>query len=232
MRFACIAALAVALYGLCTGSAKAGTVFQETFDTGSAANSPLNPYWLDPSQTNNFIFRNSGSMPPGNWSDAIPADVSGTGYFLFEGTSGDNPDSSGSYADEFYVSSVFAVVPNSLYTVSFYLANEDDIHVASVQREINGSLLGAPVSAQGNSWPEEWQQFSFTWNSGSNTSASLVLNDFTTAGSGNDFGIDNISVSGAAPQFGDPTPEPGTLALVAVPGILLALLRRKRATQV
>jgi hypothetical protein len=124
------------------------------------------------------------------------------------------------------------VVPNSLYTVSFYLANEDDIHVAGVQPEINGTLLGAPVSAQGNPWPEEWQQFSFTWNSGSNTSASLVLNDFTTAGSGNDFGIDNISVSDQAPPFGDPTPEPGTLTLVAVLGILLALLRRKRATQV
>ncbi len=96
-----------------------------------------------------------------------------------------------------------------------------------MQPEIGGSLLGSPVTP-GTFWsdfespglPSGWQQFTFSWNSGSNTSASLILHDHTDQGSGNDFGIDDISVATA-------TPEPGTLALAGL-AFAAALLRRKR----
>jgi hypothetical protein len=51
-----------------------------------------------------------------------------------------------------------------------------------------------------------WQTFNFTWNSGANTTASLILHDFTQTPIGNDFGLDNIIVNA-------PTPEPSTLIL-------------------
>jgi len=222
-----VAALGVALYVLAAGSAKAGSAFLETFDSGSAIFTTDDPYWLDgPGESNAFIVPNTNSMPgwPSWISDPadIPNDVSGTGYFLMEGTQ--NSPLPGE--TEFYIGPTFAVAPNTLYTVSFYATSADRIYEASLQPEIDGSLLGSPVTP-GTFWPyfessglpSGWQQFSFGWYSGSNTSASVILNDFTDQGIGNDFGIDDISVATA-------TPEPGTLALAGL-AFAAALLRRK-----
>jgi hypothetical protein len=90
-----------------------------------------------------------------------------------------------------------------------------------VQPEIDGSLLGSPVSPVGTFGSNGWQQFSFSWNSGANTSASLILHDFTTTTAGNDFGLDNIDVSSSS------VPEPSSLAFLGV-GSLAALSRRRR----
>jgi hypothetical protein len=116
------------------------------------------------------------------------------------------------------------VVPDTLYAISFFLTTGVNWGLPSVQPEIDGSLLGTPVSPQGWFGSNGWQQFTFYWNSGSNSTASLILHNYTTVGQGNDLGIDDISVA-------DPTPEPGTLALLAFLVIPVALLRRKRAFQ-
>lgn len=214
MRFARVTGLAVALYVSATGLAKAG--FLETFDSGSASFTANEPFWLDQTLTNGWIVQSTGIVP--GWGNNIWQDVGGTGYFLFDGTGGDNPDPT---LNEFYIGPVFSVVPDTFYTVSFYLTNGVTWNAASVQPEIDGSLLGAAVSATGWAGSDGWQQFSFSWNSGSNTSASLILHNYTTMGAGNDLGVDDISVEAAAP-------EPGTLSLMAGVGLAVAVLRRKR----
>jgi hypothetical protein len=223
MQLTRIATLGFALCVLGAGSANAGSVFLETFDSGSPSfTTDEDIYWLPGTlpdgnnTTNGYVVKTSSQLWP-FWGNNIPSDVSGTGYFLFEGTGDDNPNPA---LGEFYISPSFPVAPNTEYTVSFYLAAGSFWDFASVQPEIDGSLLGSPVSPAADSWAQcgIWQPFSFSWNSGSNISASLILHNYTPYGYGNDVGIDDISVA---------TPEPGTLALAGL-GFAAALLWRKR----
>ena len=233
MRFSKATGLAFVLCVLVAGSAKAGSAFLETFDTGSANfGTGDDSYWLnyaaaaDGGESNGAIitdtnhFTNWPSWSNAPWPATIPYDVSGSGYFLMEGTQNYNWNEN----TEFYIGPTLAVASNTLYTVSFYATSADRIYEASLQPEIDGSLLGSPVTPATFMSDEGelvgWQLFSFSWNSGSNTRASVILNDFNLNGSGNDFAIDDISVATA-------TPEPGTLALAGL-AFAAALLLRKR----
>jgi hypothetical protein len=70
--------------------------------------------------------------------------------------------------------------------------------------KINGSVIGS------NTFPEyppdnggQWQNYQFTWNSGSSKTADLVLLDLNTDVSWNDFALDDISFStGPSPAAG------------------------------
>ena len=60
-----------------------------------------------------------------------------------------------------------------------------------IQFQINGTLIGpvynlSPVTAT-------WEQFNAVWNSGSNTTATICINDQQTGAIGNDFALDDIS---------------------------------------
>jgi hypothetical protein len=231
MQFSRAAGLAFVLSVLVAGSANAGSVFLETFDSGSANFATGDDsYWLnyasmfDGGESNGAIitdtnhFTNWPSWSNAPWTASIPNDVSGSGYFLMEGTQNYNWNEN----TEFYIGPSFSVTPSTMYTVSFYATSADTVYLADLQPEIDSNLLGSPVSP-GLFYYDGWQQFSFSWNSGSNTSASVVLNDFNLNGSGNDFAVDDISVTSA----GAATPEPGTLALAGL-GFAAALLLRKR----
>jgi PEP-CTERM motif len=191
--------------------AKATTVFSENFDTGSATYTTNDPYWLSNPDKNGFIVKTSAAV--GGFG-AILTDVSGAGYFLFNGTAS-YPSSTPNVIpnNEFYISPTFTVAKNTNYTVSFWLTNENAINNAAVAPELGGTVLGAPVSAVGTYPNNGWQQFTYTWNSGNNTTASLILHDLQTSPSGNDFGLDEISIATVA---GVTTPEPATLTLLAV----------------
>ncbi|MGA2443502.1 MAG: PEP-CTERM sorting domain-containing protein [Tepidisphaeraceae bacterium] len=218
-----------ALCLICTAKT-ARADYSQDFNTGSATYTVNDPYWLDPNSANGFITQTTynPAIWPGNpsaFSTDINQDVSGNGYFLFEGTylyNGGTVIPTGN--DEFFISPTFSVSPNTNYSVSFYLTNADTngIAVASVQPQIDGTLLGSPVSAVGTWGSNGWQQFTFSWNSASNASASLILHDFTTTASGNDFGIDNISVSAV------PEPASASLFLLGATGFLT---RRHRAAR-
>jgi hypothetical protein len=198
--------------------AHAAIAYSQNFNTGTASFTVDNPYWLDQGgETNDYIVQNSSAVP--GFSDTITNDASGSGFFLFEGTTHDPPTG----ATEFFISPSFSVTPNAAYTVSFELANQNNSNIAQIQPAIGGTLLGSPVSAAGPPPDTDWQTLSFTWNSGASTTASLILNDFQTQGFGNDFGIDNILVATAA------IPEPATLLVLTAGVAGLLGSRRRRA---
>jgi len=207
-----------------------GVVYSDNFTSGIDF-TVNDPFWLDNNRANGFITTTTNTTAifpgfPGEFGTAINSGVGGSGNFLFDGTyfyngSGDPLIPAGH--DEFYISSSFAVNPNTNYAVSFYVTSANGINNASIQPEIDGSLLGSPVSPVGDWAGNGWQQFTFNWFSGSNTTATLILHDFQQNTTGNDFGIGNITVSSV--------PEPSALmmALVGAAGILLYGRMRRTA---
>ena len=81
------------------------------------------------------------------------------------------------------------VTPHTDYVFSFYAVdvNVDRSSLAVIQASING-VSGATLQTT-----DDWQQASFVWNSGDNTSASISLTDLNTSGGANDFAMDKIS---------------------------------------
>ena len=223
MRTLRIGALVLTLMGM--GTVQARAQFSENFDSGSATYTTNDPYWLDHSLANGFIIQTTDDpgVFGGAFFDSIPNDVSGTGFFLFIGTAS-YPGTVNIPAgqDQFYISPTFAVTPNTDYNLSFWLTDANGINPPSIQPEIAGMLLGAPVNPIGTFATNGWQQFTFSWNSGSNTTASLILRDLTLTPTGNDFGLDGVSLA--------IVPEPGRLALLGGISTLggLALRRRKK----
>jgi hypothetical protein len=205
--------LAVAAIGLMVSialPARADIAFSQNFNSGPPIALGADPFWSDNSEDNGYVVKtNTGIGPFAMYP--ITHDASGNGYFLFDGTAGTAPS-----GQTVVFSASFAVTANTNYTVSFDLTNANNINVATIQAAMGGVLLGtSPVSANGyftdGNSKDQWQQFSFTWNSGSATSTTLALNNYTTTGTGNDFGIDNIQVAS--------TPEPSTFATVIACGL-------------
>ena len=88
------------------------------------------------------------------------------------------------------------VTPNTTYLFSTWVTSVNASNPASLQFAINGTPLGstfnAPAFTFGFFWPG-WTQFSTSWNSGSNTTATICITNQNTAVGGNDFGLDDIS---------------------------------------
>jgi len=144
----------------------------------------------------------------------------GSGYFLYNQTL---VDTTPSYAGQVWGSTgPVSVNQQTDYVFSFYLTNRDASNVAQIEPRIGGSPIGSSVSALGyfadGNAAHEWQEFSFLWNSGNNSAVNLSLVNLTSTGSGNDFGIDSISLT--------EVPEPTSLALLLVGGVILAARRR------
>jgi hypothetical protein len=73
-----------------------------------------------------------------------------------------------------------------------------------------------------------WEFLSTTWNSGSSSLINLRLINRNTAGAGNDFAIDDITLDTQS-QVTPSVPEPGTLALLGLGLAGLGLSRRRKA---
>ncbi|MDX2003591.1 MAG: DUF2341 domain-containing protein [Chitinophagales bacterium] len=87
---------------------------------------------------------------------------------------------------------VVSVTPNTDYNFSTWITSVNEANPAQLRFEINGTIIG-PVITAPNGVRGTWIQFNTTWNSGSNTSATIsIVNNNTVAG-GNDYGLDNIS---------------------------------------
>ncbi|MCR4736813.1 MAG: InlB B-repeat-containing protein, partial [Bacteroidales bacterium] len=107
----------------------------------------------------------------------------GTKYMMVNG---------GWMTDEAFWEQTLRVKQNKTYTFSFYLGAMGTGNPASITVYINGSPINASTPftyTQANTW----QLCSVTWNSGSNTMATIQLKNSQTEYAGNDFGIDDIS---------------------------------------
>lgn len=79
--------------------------------------------------------------------------------------------------------------------------------------EINGQAAGADYHVPGT--VTQWSQFSYTWNSGAATTATIRIVDLNTVAGGNDFALDDFSFAPAVPAAG-PAPAPAGSATAAV----------------
>jgi hypothetical protein len=86
-----------------------------------------------------------------------------------------------------------SVVPGRDYTLSYFLGSGmGDTAPAQIEASINGQVLGTATQP---TVLRSWSEISYRWNSGTSTTASVSLRDLTTAWGGNDFTLDDISLT-------------------------------------
>ncbi len=84
------------------------------------------------------------------------------------------------------------VTPNTNYQFSTWATNAiDDPNAAILQFNINGNNTGAVFTT--SPFECDWQEFFTVWNSGTNTTATICIENQNATGAGNDFCIDDIS---------------------------------------
>ena len=84
------------------------------------------------------------------------------------------------------------VEANSYYDFSFWVANLYATSPANLNITVNGVALGATFTATGTG---TWNQCLNLWYSGTSTIANICITDANTAGLGNDFALDDISLT-------------------------------------
>ena len=83
------------------------------------------------------------------------------------------------------------VLPNTTYTFSYWLQTIATPNQALIEVKINGVTIGTSTAPASNC---QTTQYSYTWNSGSNTSAQIAIYDKIIIANGNDFSFDDISL--------------------------------------
>jgi hypothetical protein len=115
-----------------------------------------------------------------------------------------------------------AVTPHKTYDVTAWVASAYYNDPAQLNVSINGQQVGSTLYATATEG--QWVQFSGTWNSGSATTADLALVNQNISPDGNDFALDDISLSLAGS-----VPEPSAWALLLMGlGVLGGSLRGRR----
>ncbi|UPT66143.1 MAG: gliding motility-associated C-terminal domain-containing protein [Sphingobacteriales bacterium JAD_PAG50586_3] len=89
------------------------------------------------------------------------------------------------------------VNPNTDYLFSTWVQSVVSGNPALLQFSINGVTLGSPFSPPLATC--QWAEFFTTWNSGSNTTASICIVNQNTSFGGNDFSLDDISFMECVP---------------------------------
>lgn len=90
-----------------------------------------------------------------------------------------------------------AVRPGADYTFSLWVTSWFPSAPAELEVRINGNSIGkivAPLECG------QWKELSVKWNAGTDREAAIEIFDLTSAHSGNDFAIDDISLRGPRPD--------------------------------
>ena len=155
------------------------------------------------------------------WAN-VPAPGGAGNYLIVNGnSSGGDPAVIGSLPLTVWEETV-TVAPDTLYHFSAQAANIYGDNPATLDFYANSALLGPTFTVGAAGTTGDWNTFSATWYSGSNTSLVLTIVDTNTIASGNDFGLDNIALA---------APEPSTWAMLIMgfAGLGFAGWRRTRA---
>ena len=104
------------------------------------------------------------------------------------------------------------VVPNQNYTFSYWLQTVATPNPAIIDVTINGVSIATATAPSVNC---QWAQYSYVWNSGSNTTAQIAMYDRVVISNGNDFAFDDISFTPNYVQCSVST----TLTITVNPGI-------------
>lgn len=129
-----------------------------------------------------------GSEPAGmhvNWVDCDDHSDTGTGQMLI--ANGDESPNQNIWCQ------VISVDPNTDYAFSAWVASVDPNGPVEIQFTIDGTNIGG--SNLGLSTTCLWENFFEIWNSGTNTSITICIEDVNTQEMGNDFAIDDIVFS-------------------------------------
>ena len=116
-----------------------------------------------------------------------------------------------------------AFVMNVCCTAGYSGANSPSI----LEFSINGVSVGSRTTNL--ALAGTWEGLSTTWNSGGATSAVLSLINRNTAVGGNDFAVDDISLSTQSIVLPPPVPEPASIALMLGGLAIVAGAARRRA---
>ena len=91
-----------------------------------------------------------------------------------------------------------SVLPNTNYTVQYWLQSIDPNSPAQLELQVNGSPITGNASTSTGTAPSaacQWKLISYSWNSGSNTVAEISIIGRNLSSFGNDFAIDDISMT-------------------------------------
>lgn len=111
-----------------------------------------------------------------------PDHTSGTGqYMVIDGSA---------IANQYVWCQTVTVLPNATYNLSSWGTSFNSGGAfALLEFTINGTVIG---TQQYNGQVCNWSEFNANWNSGSNTSATICIENLTVTGANNDFAIDDI----------------------------------------
>ena len=114
-----------------------------------------------------------------------------------------------------------AVLPNTQYCFEAWVTALFPDSPAVLQFSINGTNINAPLTILPT--VGLWQELFVEWDSGAATTADITLLNANTAFTGNDFGLDDLSLTTQSP-----VPEPLTLSIFGAGLAGAAALRRRK----
>ncbi|MBT2557153.1 cadherin-like domain-containing protein [Hymenobacter sp. ISL-91] len=113
-------------------------------------------------------------------------------YLVANGANG-----AGGAAIRIWEQTVTGLTPNLNYQFSFWLLNASSANKARIQVVANGVDIGTGFTNPNDGG--NWQLNTVTVNPGNSTQLTLGLRDLVTSNMGNDFGLDDISLTAIAP---------------------------------
>ena len=110
-----------------------------------------------------------------------------------------------------------SLTANTSYTFSGFAREvSTDPNLATLGFFVGSTQIGSGFTLQPASLSGGWQQFSYTFNTGSSTSVTVGLADISpNPAFGNDFVVDDLSLNSAA------VPEPGSLLLAGIGAVMM-----------